>query len=119
MENRSLDATRLLAHVLLGSGKYAAARDLLRGVAEAAPDDARARRNLVHALLCLGEYAEAEPEARALASREAGGDMAVALFFHAHALWGCGRTVESRAVVDRYAELLAEDKGSPRNNMIS
>ena len=106
MDSRSLDATRLLAHVLAGSGKYAAARDLLRGVLAAAPDDQATRRGLVHALLRLGEYAEAEPEARALAERETGPDRATALFFHAHALWGCGRTAESRAVVEQYAALL-------------
>jgi thioredoxin-like negative regulator of GroEL len=112
MDSRALDATRLLAHALLGSGKYATARDLLRGVVAAAPDDQAARRGLVHTLLCLGEYEEAEPLTRELAKRETGGDGVAALFFHAHALWGCGRTTESRAVIERYAALL---EGQPVN----
>ena len=107
MDSRSFDATRLLAHVLAGSGKYGAARDLLRGLLEAAPDNLSVRRSLVHAHLGLGEYAEAEPVARALTERESGENLPPALFFHAHALWGCGRTEECRAVVERYAALLA------------
>ncbi|MCL2000313.1 MAG: tetratricopeptide repeat protein [Planctomycetes bacterium] len=108
VDSRAFDATRLLVHALLGSGKFAMARDILRGMLETAPDDAGTRRNLVRAHLGLGEYAEAEPAARVLAEQEAGDDRLPALFFHAHALWGCGRTVESRAVVDRYAALLHE-----------
>jgi len=107
VETRSLEATRLLAHVLLGSGRYGAARDLLRGVAAAAPGDLAARRGLARALLALGEYAEAEAVARDLAGRETGAGRPPALFFHAHALWGCGRVAECREAVRRYAAALA------------
>ena len=111
MDDRTFDATRLLVHALMGAGKFVAAKDLLRGMLAAAPDDAGVRRGLVRAHLGLGEYAAAEPPARTLAERETGDDRLPALFFHAHALWGCGRTEECRAVVERYAALRAGDDG--------
>jgi len=113
MDGRAFDATRLLVHVLMGAGKFAAARDLLRGMLAAAPDDAGVRRNLVRAHLGLGEYVEAEPVARMLAGQEAGDDRLPALFFHAHALWGSGRTEECRAVIERYAALRSGLDGAP------
>ncbi len=114
MDGRSLEATRMLAHGLLGAGRYAAARDLLLGVAAADPDDTGALRALARARLMLGEYAEAEPVARGLAERETGRDRICALFFHAHALWGCGREAECRRVVERYAALRAESVSGPK-----
>ena len=109
MDTRSLDATRLLAHVLAGSGRHREARDLLLGILAADPGDAAARRSLVAARLALGEYDEAEPDARRVADTEEGAGRAPALFLHAHALWGCGRLDECRAAVDRYAASLAAE----------
>lgn len=111
MDTREQDAIRLLTHSLMETGKFAAARDLLLGLAQSCPGDVFARRNLVQAHLRLGEYAAAEPLARELAAAAGGDDMAPALFFHAHALWGCGRLDECRAVVGRYAERLAARHG--------
>jgi thioredoxin-like negative regulator of GroEL len=99
---READALRLLAHQFMNTGRFAQARDLLAGLSHSLPDDAFALRNLVCARLHLGEYAEAEPLAARLAAGAEGKDRAPALFFHAHALWGCGRTDECRAVVDNY-----------------
>jgi hypothetical protein len=98
----------------MASGKFAAARDILLGLAAARPDDLPSRRNLVAAHLRLGDYAAAEPLARDLAERAAGDDRAPALFFLAYALWGCGRTADCRMVVDSYVEALREAGPRPR-----
>ncbi|MCC8191019.1 MAG: hypothetical protein LIP77_10375 [Planctomycetes bacterium] len=109
MHQRDAEAVLLLADSLLGAGQPAAAATVLRGLAASGTADIRVTRLLVAALLEAGSYVEAEPAARELATQATGGDLAPALFFHAHALWGCGRTEECRRVVDRFAAALASD----------
>ncbi|MDR1519802.1 MAG: tetratricopeptide repeat protein [Planctomycetota bacterium] len=108
MNERELDAMRLLAHSLAWAGRFAEASGLLRGILAVSPDDVQARRGLVHSLLRLGEYEEAELLARRLAAEEKGAERIPAIFFHAHSLWGCGRLDECRATVEEYAKTLAD-----------
>lgn len=108
MEERETEAVRLLCHVLMGVGKYQRARDLLIGLAEAAPGDGWVERNLVLCRLRIGEYEEALPLATQLAEKAKGWDRIPALFFHAHALWCCGRLEECRRTVDDYARELVK-----------
>ena len=107
MDERESESVLLLARSLLGVGKPAEAAELLQGLAAARPDDAGIRRLLALALLELGKYVEAEPVARALAATATGKDVPPAIFFYAHALWGCGKLDECRRQVDRYAASLA------------
>jgi predicted Zn-dependent protease len=116
MEERELDAVRLLAGGLIAAGRFEAARDVLAGLIAANPGDSFAMRNLVRVRLALGEYAAAEPEARMLVGRASGADRAPARFFHANALWGAGRIDECRREVELYARELAARTGSPESD---
>lgn len=107
MNERETESVKLLVLSLMDTGRFAAARDLLAGLAEAAPEDVFVARNLVRALLHLGEYEAAEQPARRLAARAEGREKAPALFFHAYALWGCNRREECAKVVNEYAQCLA------------
>ncbi len=100
----------LLARALLDSGRNAEARTMLSGLVAAGEDNALVRRNLAVALLRQGEYAEAEPLASGLVKEARGAELAPALFFLAHALWGCGRVEESRQIVARYREAMENEK---------
>jgi thioredoxin-like negative regulator of GroEL len=113
VEERELEAARLLAGGLIDAGRFEAARDVLAGLIAADPGDLFARRNLVRVRLALGDYAAAEPEARMLAERASGPDRAPARFFHANALWGAGRIDECRREVELYARELAALGGAP------
>lgn len=111
MEERELEAVKLLCKVLVGTGKYLRASDLLSGLARQVPGDAWIERNLVLSLVRLGKFEDALPVARVLAGKAADGDKVPALFFHAYALWGCGKTEESRRVVEEYSRELARCDG--------
>lgn|GEM_PF-2872294 len=115
MEEREFESVRLLCKVLVGTGKYRRARELLAGLVKAAPGDAWIERNLVLSLLRLGEFEDALPAAAGLAGRASGADRIPALFFHAYALWGCGRTEESRRVVEEYSRELSRRRGGDRD----
>jgi Flp pilus assembly protein TadD len=106
MDEREVESVKLLIQSLMNAGRFAAARDLLAGLAETDAEDVFVQRNLVQAHLRLGDYEAAEPPARRLAEKTDGADEAPALFFHAYALWGCGRQDECRGVVAKYAESL-------------
>lgn len=110
MDSRQAESLHLLAQALMGGGRFANAETILLGLIEVMPDDRFARRNLVECRLRQGKYAEAEPMAAELAASETGADLIPALFFHAHALWGSGRTEESEKVVQRYAQELANQE---------
>ncbi len=111
MDEREFEAVKLLCRVLIGTGKYRRARELLSGLAESAPDDEWINRNLVFSLVRLGEFEAALPVAARLAGKAAAGDRAPALFFHAYALWGSGKTGESRRVVEEYSRELSRLPG--------
>ncbi len=109
MNERETESVKLLIRSLMDVGRFAAARDLLRGLAaeEGGADDPFVTRNLTRTLLHLGEYGAAEPLARREAERARGADKAPALFFLAYALWGLNRQEECRETVEQYAASLA------------
>lgn len=110
MTERSREALLLLAHVLLDTGKYAAAATILEGILALDSTDMEASRGLLHALLHLGRFEEAERLSAELTPRETGRGRAPARFCRAHALWGCGRLEECRREVDKYAALVSEER---------
>lgn len=107
MDARELEAVRLLALCLANVGKFAEARDILKGVVKADPKDIRARRCLVSASLEIGDYAGAEPHALYLAETTEGKDKIPALFFLAHALWGQGNLEGCKKTVDKYVAAIS------------
>lgn len=111
MTERSREAVLLLAHVLLDTGKYSAAAKILAGLLSLNASDMEAARGMLHALLHLGRYEEAERLSADLVRRETGRGRAAVRFCRAHALWGCGRLEECRREVDRYAAIVAEERG--------
>lgn len=108
MEERELEAARLLAQCLVNVGKHVEAADILRAVVKADPGDYRARRCLVSAALAAGDYKGAEPHAVFLVETTRGEERIPALFFLAHAMWGMGNAQACRRAVEQYKAALAE-----------